>query len=162
MIPNCSYISMRDLLNHLVSIWYHPEPSNVSYSPKQLFALDFFCRFFQQDSSKVLNKGILSLLWNSKWGNFWLLYFCFFYSLSGFLFRRLASYALSICAWVEKIKFDELDFLVYFKLNFYCALTCKNQFQNLFFKLDFSNLSFNLNFICHILGCPWGIMVKVS
>ena len=37
---------------HLGPIWYHLEPSDVPYSPKQFLGWDFFCRFLQQDSSK--------------------------------------------------------------------------------------------------------------
>jgi hypothetical protein len=29
----------------------------------------------------------------SKWGNLWLLYFCFLYAINAFLFRRLSSYS---------------------------------------------------------------------
>ena len=36
---------------HLGTIWYHSEPSDVPYSPNQFLALDFFCRFLQQDGS---------------------------------------------------------------------------------------------------------------
>ena len=44
---------MRDTLNHLGSIWYHSEPSDVPYFPNQFLALDFFCCFLQQDCSSV-------------------------------------------------------------------------------------------------------------
>ena len=33
-------------------IWYHSEPSGVPNSPNKFLALDFFCRFLQQDGSK--------------------------------------------------------------------------------------------------------------
>ena len=33
---------MRDLLDHLGSIWYHSEPLEVSYSTKQFLGWDFF------------------------------------------------------------------------------------------------------------------------
>ena len=42
-------------LNHLRSIWYHSEPSDVPYSPNQFLGWAFFCRFLQQDSSKNIN-----------------------------------------------------------------------------------------------------------
>jgi hypothetical protein len=32
-------------------IWYHSEPSDVTYSPNQFLGWDFFCHFLQQDSS---------------------------------------------------------------------------------------------------------------
>ena len=38
--------------NHLGSIWYHSEPSDVPYSPNQFLAVDFFCHFLQQESSR--------------------------------------------------------------------------------------------------------------
>jgi len=43
-------------VNHLGSIWYHSEPSDVPYSPIQFPALDSFCRFLQQDGSNGINK----------------------------------------------------------------------------------------------------------
>ena len=51
MTPNWSQMSMSDPLNHLVSIWYYSEPSDIPYSPNQFLALDFFCHFLQQDGS---------------------------------------------------------------------------------------------------------------
>ena len=36
---------------HLGPIWYHSEPSDVSYSPNQFLGCDYFCCFLQQDGS---------------------------------------------------------------------------------------------------------------
>ena len=41
------------ILNHLGSILYHSEPSDVPYSLNQSLGWDFICRFLQQDSSKI-------------------------------------------------------------------------------------------------------------
>ena len=38
---------------NLGPIWYHLEPSDVPYSPNQFLGWDFFCRFLQQDGSKL-------------------------------------------------------------------------------------------------------------
>jgi hypothetical protein len=43
-------MSMSDPLDHLGSIWYHSEPSDVPYSANQFLGWDFFCHFLQQDS----------------------------------------------------------------------------------------------------------------
>ena len=39
-------------LNHLGSIWYHSEPSDVPHFPKKILGWDFFCRFLQPTGSK--------------------------------------------------------------------------------------------------------------
>ena len=55
---------MSDPLNHLGSVWYHSEPSDIPYSPNQFLGLDFFfCRFLQQDgsSNKSCSSELLSL-----------------------------------------------------------------------------------------------------
>ena len=46
---------MSDPVNHLISIWYHSELSDVPYSPNQFLGWDFFCSFLQQDGSKADN-----------------------------------------------------------------------------------------------------------
>ena len=56
---------MSDPLNHLGSIWYHSEPSDVPYFPNQFLALDVFCHFLQQDSFSNM-----SLLQTSSNGHF--------------------------------------------------------------------------------------------
>ena len=38
-------------LDHLGSIWYHLEPSDIPYTSNQFLALDLFCHFLQQDGS---------------------------------------------------------------------------------------------------------------
>ena len=47
-------MSMSDPLNQLGSVWYHSEPSDRCPPPNQFLGLDFFCRFLQQDGSKIL------------------------------------------------------------------------------------------------------------
>ena len=42
-------------LNHLGSIWYHSEFSDIPYSLNQFLGWDFFCRFLQQEGSKILS-----------------------------------------------------------------------------------------------------------
>ena len=49
-------MSMIDPLNHLGSIWYLSEPSNIPYFPNQFLALDFFCCFLQQDGSRFCSQ----------------------------------------------------------------------------------------------------------
>ena len=44
--------------NHLGSILYPSEPSNVPYSPNQFLAMDFFCHFLQQDGSNSQKNGL--------------------------------------------------------------------------------------------------------
>ena len=44
---------LRSIWYHSRSIWYHSEPLGVPYSSNQFLALDFFCCFLQQDSSKM-------------------------------------------------------------------------------------------------------------
>ena len=39
---------MSDPLNHLGSIWYQSEPSDVPYSPNQYLALDFFAASYSK------------------------------------------------------------------------------------------------------------------
>ena len=51
MIRNWSEMSMNDPLDHLGSIWYHSESSDVPYSPNQFLGWDFFCSFLRQDCS---------------------------------------------------------------------------------------------------------------
>ena len=48
-------MSTRYPLNHLGSIWYHLEPSDVPYSPNQFLGWELFCRFLQQDGSRRLS-----------------------------------------------------------------------------------------------------------
>ena len=37
-----------DRFNHLGSIWYHSEPSDVSYSPNQFLVMDFFAASYSK------------------------------------------------------------------------------------------------------------------
>jgi hypothetical protein len=46
---------MSDAFNHLGSIWYHSEPSDIPNSQNQFLGWDFFCHFLQQDSSSFCN-----------------------------------------------------------------------------------------------------------
>ena len=39
---------------HLWPIWYHSEPSCISYSPNQFLGWDFFWRFLKRGSSGVI------------------------------------------------------------------------------------------------------------
>ena len=41
----------RVIHSHLGPIWYHPEPSDVPYSPNQFLGWDFFYPYLQQDGS---------------------------------------------------------------------------------------------------------------
>ena len=67
---------MSDPSNHLGSIWYHSEPSDVSYSPNQFLGCDFFCPLLQQDGSDIKivwntnETGILSKFAFEEWGKF--------------------------------------------------------------------------------------------
>ena len=47
---------MSDPLNHLGSIWYHSEPSEVPYSPNQYFDRDFFPTSYSKPAL-VINLG---------------------------------------------------------------------------------------------------------
>ena len=49
---------MSDSLNNLGAIWYQSEPSDIPYSPNQFLGWDFFCRFLQQDGSKIILSSI--------------------------------------------------------------------------------------------------------
>ena len=40
---------MSELLNHLGSIWYHPEPSDVPYSENPQRPISWFGLFLQQN-----------------------------------------------------------------------------------------------------------------
>ena len=73
----------EDPLNYLGSIWYCSEPSGVPYSPNQFLALDFFCRFLQQDGFNFLYEcwiwqtktSFVSVDWkleNSNYNNFYI------------------------------------------------------------------------------------------
>ena len=44
---------MNEPLNHLGSIWYPSEPSDVPYSPNQFLGWDFIWHFLQQDVSSI-------------------------------------------------------------------------------------------------------------
>ena len=68
---------------YLGSIWYCSEPSGVPYSPNQFLALDFFCRFLQQDGFNFLYEcwiwqtktSFVSVDWkleNSNYNNFYI------------------------------------------------------------------------------------------
>ena len=47
---------MSDPLNHLGSIWYHSEPSDVPYSKNLLRPISWFGLFLQQNDSKWTNE----------------------------------------------------------------------------------------------------------
>ena len=61
------------LNEHLESIWYHSEPSDVHNPPNQFLALDIFCYFLQLDSSRTLRANVFSYArmperrWNRNW-----------------------------------------------------------------------------------------------
>ena len=46
-------MSMSDPINHLESIQYHSEPSEVPYSPNRYLDRDFFCHLLQQGGSST-------------------------------------------------------------------------------------------------------------
>ena len=48
MIPNWSYMEHEWPLNHLGSIWYHSEPSDVRYSENHLRPISWFGLFLQR------------------------------------------------------------------------------------------------------------------
>ena len=50
---------MSDPLNHLGSIWYHSEPSDVPYFPNQFLGFDFFCCFLLQTGSSPFYRPLL-------------------------------------------------------------------------------------------------------
>ena len=39
---------------YLGPIWYHLEPSDITYYPNQFLGWDFFCHLLQQDGSSQL------------------------------------------------------------------------------------------------------------
>ena len=45
---------MSDPLNHLGSVWYHSEPSDIPLFSKPVSWFGLFCRFLQPDGSKIL------------------------------------------------------------------------------------------------------------
>ena len=49
MIPNWSKMEHEGTLNHLGSIWYHSEPSDVRYSENLLRPISWFGLFLQQN-----------------------------------------------------------------------------------------------------------------
>ena len=52
---------MSDHFNHLGSIWYHSEPHELTYTPNQFLAWDFFCRFLQQNGSSTATRQYLPI-----------------------------------------------------------------------------------------------------
>ena len=48
--------SMSELLNHLGSIWYHSEPSDIPYSENLPRPISWFGLFLQQNNSNEITK----------------------------------------------------------------------------------------------------------
>ena len=65
---------------HLGPIWYHSEPSDVTYSPNQELVMNFFCRFLQQTGSsrKKQSQMETALVWGQRWNMVKYTVFCQF------------------------------------------------------------------------------------
>jgi hypothetical protein len=63
-VLNDTKLVLNDPLNHLGSIWYHSEPSDVPYSPNQFLALNFFAASYSKTAlaAKPFKKGLVTLI----------------------------------------------------------------------------------------------------
>ena len=52
-VLNDTKLILNDSLNHLGSIWYHSEPSDLPYSPNQFLGWDFFSVSYSKTALKT-------------------------------------------------------------------------------------------------------------
>ena len=103
---------MSDPLNHLRSIWYHSEPSDVPYFPNQYLGWDFFCRFLQQVGS-----NFVLVLENSK--TCITIKFIILFSSATIIISVLSQVQVLVSDKIKTIKYQKYFMLLWVKSSYW-------------------------------------------